>query len=157
MGPLTSSVTIDRPREEIFAYLDVLANHQRFNDHFMVDWKVGGPPSGVGATASLRIDAPGRVVVRLEMRVTESEAPARIVEESVSVDGQRRNRGTYLLVESPDGGTVVTFQLEQLRQPVIDRILAPLGRRWLQRATDRALRRLDGQLSATGTERPGSA
>lgn len=155
MGTLTSSVTIDRPREEVFAYLDVLANHEPFNDHFMVDWEVSGPPSGVGATVSLRVDAPGRAV-RLEMRVTVSEAPTRIVEESVSVDGRRRNRGTYLLADSPDGGTVVTFRLEQLGRPVIDRLLAPLSRRWLQRATDRALRRLDVLLSATGVERPWS-
>lgn len=154
MGSLTSSVTIDRPREEIFAFLDVLANHESFNDHFMVDWASGGPRSGVGATVSLRVEAPGQAI-RLTMRVTESDAPARIVEESATADGRRRNRGTYVLAESPEGGTVVTFRLEQLRRPVLDRLLAPLSRLWLQRATDRALRRLDVQLRATGAERPG--
>ena len=40
MDPITVSVTIDRPREEVFAYLADIANHPEFTDHFMVDWRL---------------------------------------------------------------------------------------------------------------------
>ena len=38
MDPLTVSVTIARPREEVFEYLADIANHAEFTDHFLKDW-----------------------------------------------------------------------------------------------------------------------
>jgi hypothetical protein len=32
--PVTVSVVIDRPREEVFAYLVDIANHPEFTDHY---------------------------------------------------------------------------------------------------------------------------
>ena len=40
MEPVTSEITIDRPREEIFAYLADVANHPEFTDHFLKDWRL---------------------------------------------------------------------------------------------------------------------
>ena len=40
MEPVTVSVTISRPREEVFAYLVDLANHPEFTDHYLVDWRM---------------------------------------------------------------------------------------------------------------------
>jgi hypothetical protein len=48
MKPITVSVVVDRPREEVFAHLDMLANHEAFTDHFMHDFTFSGPAAGVG-------------------------------------------------------------------------------------------------------------
>jgi hypothetical protein len=140
MRPLVSSVTVDMPREQVFDFLDVLANHEAFTDHYLVDWTVGGPESGVGATARLRPSLPGPAVW-MEMRVVDSQAPARIVEESTSAGGRRLSRGSFLLTET-GGRTTVKFSFEQVRLLPLDRLFAPLMRRWLQRGNDRAMRRL---------------
>ena len=38
MEPVTVSISISRPREEVFAYLVDIANHQEFTDHYLTDW-----------------------------------------------------------------------------------------------------------------------
>lgn len=146
MRPIVSSVTVPLPRAEVFAFLDVLANHARFTDHYLVDWTLGGPAAGVGGTARMRAVAPGRSMP-LTMTVRESAAPERTVEESVDDTGERLNRGTYVLEDDVPHGTRVTFRFEQLRMPWHERILNPITRRWLQGANDRALRRLAGELA----------
>jgi hypothetical protein len=57
--PFSASVRIDRPREDVFSFLDVLANHEQFTDHMLVDWSVDGPAAGVGGKARMRVNAPG--------------------------------------------------------------------------------------------------
>jgi hypothetical protein len=42
MKPVTVSVTVPNDREEVYAFLDVLANHEPFTDHMMVDWTYSG-------------------------------------------------------------------------------------------------------------------
>ena len=46
MDPVELSITIDRPREEVFEYLADIANHPEFSDHYLnltlparPDWK----------------------------------------------------------------------------------------------------------------------
>ena len=57
MEPVTVSVTVDRPREEVFAYLADIANHPEFTDHYLVDWRM------------TRVDTVGRVSTVSETRV----------------------------------------------------------------------------------------
>jgi len=40
MDPITRSITIDRPREEVFEYLADIANHPEFSDHFLKEWRL---------------------------------------------------------------------------------------------------------------------
>jgi len=51
MKPVTVSVTVPNSREEVYDFLDVLANHEPFTDHTMVDWQYSGPAAGLGARA----------------------------------------------------------------------------------------------------------
>jgi hypothetical protein len=140
MKPITVSVRVDRPREEVFAFLDVLANHVQFTDHMLVDWSFDGPPAGVGVTARMRANAPGQQW--MDMRVLESVAPVRTVEETIGANGRRRTRGTYTLDELPGGATDVRFQLESLRASRSERLARPLIRAYMKRANAKAMRRL---------------
>ena len=72
-----------RLAEEVFDHLDVLANHEAFTDHFLVDWETSGPREGVGAKARMRVKKPGPEDW-LEMEVIESERPRRNVERSTA-------------------------------------------------------------------------
>ncbi len=110
MKPVTVSVDVPQPPEAVYDFLDVLANHEAFLDHFLVDWKFSGPPRGVGAKAEARASAP-MSQDWTEFEVVEAERPRRIVEQGVGLKGKRRTRGTYRLKSLPDGGTEISFEL----------------------------------------------
>jgi len=57
--PIRVGTTVERPVAEVYEYLDVLANHEAFTDHMLVDWTPSGPAAGVGATVRLRPKMPG--------------------------------------------------------------------------------------------------
>ena len=59
MDPVELSITIDRPREEVFEYLADIANHPEFTDHYLKEWHLTRVDSyGRGAGARYRMDAP---------------------------------------------------------------------------------------------------
>jgi hypothetical protein len=138
MKPITVSVVVDRPREEVFAHLDALANHEAFTDHFMHDFTFSGPAAGVGAKAHFRT----RPNDWMDLEVLESQAPVRTVERTVGAGGKRVTRGTYTLTEQPDGRTLVEFELIYEQGPASERMAAPLVRSILRRANERAMERL---------------
>lgn len=140
MKPITASVSVKQHRDEVFSFLDVLANHEQFTDHMLVDWSFAGPGAGVGARARMRAKGAGNQWMDLE--ALESEPPVRTVEETIGAHGKRHTRGTYTLDELPDGGTEIHFQLEVIRAPLAERVLAPAVRAYMKRANAKALRRL---------------
>ena len=144
--PIEVATRTDRPREEVYAFLDVLANHEPFTDHMLVDWSFSGPAAGVGAKARMRPNLPGPKEWA-DMEVKEAEPPVRSVEESVGANGARRTRGTYVLETDPSGGTLIRFTLEFLEVPRRERPLMPVMRVWLKRANAKAMRRLAERLA----------
>jgi hypothetical protein len=141
MKPVTVSTAVSKPRQEVFEFLDVLANHEPFLDHQFVDWSFSGPARGVGARARARVSAPGSREWA-EFEVVEAEAPERIVEEGVSSNGKRRTRGTYRFEELPQGDTKISFELAWTAVPRSERLAPPLARLFIRRANGRAMRRL---------------
>jgi len=139
--PVTVSVTIAKPVEEVYDFLDVLANHEAFLDHFLVDWKFSGPPRGVGAKAEARASAP-MSQDWTDFEVVEAERPKRIVEEGVGLKGKRRTRGTYRLEALPDGDTEVSFELAWLEAARAESLIPPLTRAFVRRPNAKAMRRL---------------
>jgi uncharacterized membrane protein len=145
MEPVTVSVDVKRPRQEVFDYIDVLRNHETWMDHLFKDWRFEGPPRGVGAIAKARVDAPGSRE-QVEFEVVESTPPSGMIEEGVSAHGKRNTRGTYRLTDLPGGGTRIEFELEWLKTPKSERILPPLSRAFMRRANAKGMRRLAAQL-----------
>jgi Polyketide cyclase / dehydrase and lipid transport len=150
--PVTVSATTRRRREDVYEFLSVLANHEAFTDHFLVDWEPSGPRAGVGARARMRVKKPGRADW-LEMEVVSAQPPRLSVEESVSAKGRRRTRGTYVLEELPTGGTQISFELAWIEAPLGERIAAPLTRALTRRANAESLRRLVDRLDSTAAAR----
>jgi hypothetical protein len=147
MKSVEVSTVIRRPIAEVYAHLDVLANHEAFTDHFLVDWQLRGPAFGVGASVTMRVRAPGRTE-EVELTVIDAEPPVRTVEETVGAGGRRRTRGTYTLAEVDPDHTEVRFALDPLEVPRSERPLWPLSRAWLRRQNARSLERLREQLEA---------
>src|SRR3954463_9693390 len=145
MKPIVSTTTVHPPRHAVLPYLDVLGNREHFTDHFLVDWSLSGPATGVGARARMRTNLPGPADWA-DMEVIESVAPERIVERAVGAGGKRRSRGTYSLEPEGEGVTRVGFELVIEALPAAARPLAPLAGAWLRRAHGRAMRRLTALL-----------
>jgi hypothetical protein len=152
MKPISVSTTIDRSRAEVFAYLDVLANHLSFIDHFMADGVLSGPPSGIGAHLRFRVLSPGRTEW-MESTVMASEPNVSITEQTLGAGGRRRLRGTYRLADAHADGraTRVAFELVTESAPAVERLLAPLTRPWLTKQNARAMARLKEQLESRST------
>ena len=147
MKPVEVSTVIRRPIAEVYAHLDVLANHEAFTDHMLIDWSASGPDRGVGAKVRVYSKAGGRKVP-VDIEVIEADAPVRNVERNVSAGGKRVGRGTYELTALATGGTRVSFTYSWDRAPLTDRALAPLVRAILRRGNQRAMERLAEQLAA---------
>jgi ribosome-associated toxin RatA of RatAB toxin-antitoxin module len=145
MKPVTVTATVSKPPTEVFEFLDALANHERFLDHYLVDWEFSGPQRGIGAKARARVDAPASQD-HFEFEVVEAEAPRRIVEQGVSSGGKRETRGIYSLEPAPGGGTRIEFELSFLRLPRSERLAPPLTRAFAKRVNAKAMRRLARQL-----------
>ncbi|HEV7943410.1 MAG TPA: SRPBCC family protein [Solirubrobacteraceae bacterium] len=145
MDAVTTSVIIDAPRERVFEYLEDLANHPQFTDHYLVDWRLTREDSvGRGAGARFRIAAPGNRFGWGDVTFVEVEAPRRIVEAGRSGKGNRiRTLGVYELAEGIHGTTKVQFTLQTESAVLFDKIMAALGgQAWVKRQNAKAMRRL---------------
>jgi uncharacterized protein YndB with AHSA1/START domain len=145
VDPFTVSVTIARPREEVFEYLADIANHAEFTDHYLKDWHLTREDSyGRGAGARFRLAAPGNRFPWGDTSFVEVEAPYRIVE---SGTGGKFNRikviGIYTLTPGASGTTRVEFTNEIEPATFADRLMESFGARaWLRRKNAKAMRRL---------------
>lgn len=148
MDPISVSVTISRPREEVFAYLLDVANHSEFTDHYLVDWHLLREDSvGKGAGARFRIKSAANPFQRYawaDSTVVEVEAPRRIVEQGRAGKYNRiRTLGVYELEPASASTTKVTFTNATQPKTLSDRIQESMGQRgWLKRKNGKALRRL---------------
>ncbi len=146
MKPVTVSAVVQRPVEEVYDFLIVLANHESFLDHLMTDWKFSGPSSGVGAKAEAKTNAP-MSQDWTDFEIVEAESPGRIVEEAVGLKGKRRTRGTYTLERLADGETKVSFEFAWLEAARAESLCPPLTRAFIKRPNRKAMRRLAKQLA----------
>lgn len=154
MRPVTVSIDVPQPRDEVYAFLDVMANHEPFTDHMLKDWTYAGPDRGVGSR--VHAHAAGRVD-ELAIEVVAAEAPSTIVERNVGAGGRRVATGTYRLEPLPDGGTRIAFEYAWQTAPLAERLAAPLVRSVLRRGNRTSLERLAGLLADRDRDRASGA
>ena len=145
MDPVTVSIVVSAPRERVFDYLQDIANHSEFTDHYLVDWHLTRIDSvGRGAGARFRVRAPRNRFSWGDVTFAEVDAPHRIVEVGRTGKNNRiRTLGVYELASAAAGTTRVRFTLETVPATLSDRLLESFGARgWLKRKNARALRRL---------------
>lgn len=145
MDPVSASVTIARPRAEVFEYLSDVANHPEFKDHFLTDWRLTREDShGRGAGARFREQLPLNRFGWGDLTLAEVEPPYRILERGRSGKFNRiRSIGVWTLQDAPGGMTRVEYRYETQPAKLSDRALELVGGRgWWRRKLGRALRRL---------------
>jgi uncharacterized protein YndB with AHSA1/START domain len=145
VDPVSVSIVVSAPRERVFDYLQDIANHSEFTDHYLVDWHLTRIDSvGRGAGARFRVKAPGSRFSWADVTFTEVDRPYRIVEVGrTGKDNRIRTLGVYDLVPAAAGGTRVRFTVETIPATLSDRLLEGLGARaWTRRKSGRAMRRL---------------
>jgi uncharacterized protein YndB with AHSA1/START domain len=170
MDPVTNSVVVARPREEVFEYLADVANHLEFSDHYLTDFRVTREDTyGFGAGARFRLKLRGNRYAFADMTFIEFEPPRRIV---MAGRGGKYNRTRILSdleLEPATGGTRVTLTTESQPGILSDRLGETLflQRGWVKRSQRKALRRLGSILErgegrgmratiATGARKPAS-
>jgi hypothetical protein len=149
MKPVRVAVDVPFPRERVYEFLAVSANHELFNGHMMSDWSFSGPPSGVGSKTHATATIGGRRDP-VDIETIEDAAPERIVERNVGAAGKRVATGTYTL-DATDRGTTVIFEYAWQSAPVSERLAAPAVRRVMRSALERSMARLAVVVSAALT------
>jgi uncharacterized protein YndB with AHSA1/START domain len=148
VDPLTLHVNIDRPREQVFAYLADVANHPEFTDHFLKGWRLTREQSeGRGAGARYRQDGRFDRFGYYDLNLAELDPPRRIV--GVGRGGKYNRIKTFAewKLEPTGGGTRVDFVFETEPALPTDRLIEAFGYRgWVRRNANKALKRLRGIL-----------
>jgi uncharacterized protein YndB with AHSA1/START domain len=162
MGPVSAEIEIDVPRERVFELIADLSARPSFTDHFLSNFHLTRiDPTGVGAGARFRVEAPLRKVW-MDTTITELEPPHKIVERGLGGRTNRiQTRTVWELTEGP--GSLTTVRVAHWTEPrnPVDRGLEVLsaGSFWQERGWREALRRLRDQLEsdAPAAERVGVA
>jgi uncharacterized protein YndB with AHSA1/START domain len=145
VDPVTLHVNIDRPREDVFAYLADVANYPEFTDHFLKSWRLTRESSeGRGAGARYRQGGRFDRFGYYDLSIAEVEPPYRIV--AVGRGGKYNRIKTFhqWTLEPNAGGTRLEYVYETEPPLPTDRFIeAVSGRRgWFRRNGGKALRRL---------------
>jgi ribosome-associated toxin RatA of RatAB toxin-antitoxin module len=146
MKSVTVSNDVPQTPEQVYDFLDVMAHHERFTDHYLTDWRYSGPGRGIGSCATVTV-ALGGTKTDVTVEVVEADPPRRIVERNVSAAGRRLAHGTYTIEPLRTGGSRVSFTYAWERAPLADRLLALVVRATIRRANRTVMRRLATELA----------
>lgn len=139
------SIEVPQTPEQVYDFLDVMAHHERFTNHYLTAWSYSGPGRGIGSCATVTA-ALGGTKTDVTIEVVEADPPRRIVERNVSAAGRRLAHGTYTVEPLRTGGSHVSFMYAWARAPLTDRLLAPVVRATMRRANRTVMRRLSTEL-----------
>jgi uncharacterized protein YndB with AHSA1/START domain len=146
VDPISVSINVARPREEVFSYLADIANHAEFTDHFLEDWHLTRIDSvGRGAGARFHVRARLQRFSWMGVSFVEVDPPRRIVAAGRTGKFNRiRALTVYTLDPGPGGTTRVEITAETVPATISDRLLELLGgqRGAMRRRYSRALHRL---------------
>jgi len=146
MKSVTVSIDVPQTPGQVYDFLDVMAHHERFTNHYLTDWRCSGPSRGIGSCATVTA-ALGGTKTDVTIEVVEAEPPRRIVERNVSAAGRRLAHGTYTIEPLRTGGSRVSFTYAWVRAPLADRLLAPAVRATMRHANRTVMRRLATELA----------
>ncbi|MCZ1020832.1 SRPBCC family protein [Streptomyces noursei] len=146
MKSVTVSIDVPQTPAQVYDFLDVMAHHERFTDHYLTDWRYDGPGRGIGSRATVTA-ALGGVKSEVVIEVVEAEAPRRLVERNISAAGRRLAHGTYTIEPLPSGGSRISFTYAWTRAPLAERLLAPAVRATMRRANHTVMQRLAAELA----------
>ena len=150
VDPVTVSVKIGRPREEVFAYLSDIANHAEFSDHYVEKFRLTRVDSvGRGAGARFKLRIPLQRFDWCDLTFSVVEPPHRIVAVGRGGKFNRiRTTAIWTLDHAPGGGTDLEYMIESEPALPTDRIVEALTRQrgWFKRKLRKSMNRLQAIL-----------
>lgn len=105
-GQFEATVEVDRPAEEVFAYLADGRNDPQFSPRVLKIDRIPDTPTAVGTIFRSTVKDAGMKSAR-EFRITALEAPVKIRWAEVSKNSVMAREGGYDLEPLPGGGTRV--------------------------------------------------
>lgn len=108
MPDAESTITIERPIQDVFAYLADGTNNPRWRPGVLSIERTS-PDSGAGATYRQKLRGPGGRTIDGDYQITTYQPPA-LIEFRVTA-GPARPTGRFTLTEAGAGRTAVTFAL----------------------------------------------
>jgi uncharacterized membrane protein len=144
VAPITASIEIARPPEDVFAYIDDLSRHGEWQAQIREVHVLTDPPTRVGSRAREKREVPGGVR-EITYEITAHDPPR-----SASfrgVDGPVRPIGT-VKVAPADGGSRVTIELE-FEGHGLGKMLLPLVRKQARKELPANQQRLKERLEST--------
>ncbi len=134
MSAITSSITINRPIEDVFAVLTNVENTEKWFPAKVKEWWTSTPPHGVGSTRRARVTM-GFVTTENDAVATVYEPPHRAVMKGTSATAPFEATLTF---EPVEGGTRVEATTELLlRGPA--KLFGPMFARWYGKSWDQGL------------------
>jgi uncharacterized membrane protein len=144
MAPITESIDISRPPEEVFAYVDDLSRHGEWQEQIQQTEVLTEGPTRVGSRARDRRKVPGGVR-EITYEITAHDPPR-----SASfrgVDGPVRVVGTMTVAPS-GGGSRVSLDLDFEGRGLLGKLLVPMVRSQARKQVPRDQQRLKERLEA---------
>jgi uncharacterized protein YndB with AHSA1/START domain len=132
-GRFEATVVIDRPIEEVFAFLADGTNDPRFSPRVLEIAKTTDGPPGVGTVYASTVKDAGMKTKR-EFRLTEFEAPTKIRWAEVSKNLITAPEGGYDLVPEGSGTRVTLYNVLEGHGP--GKLIAPLALRSARNGAD---------------------
>ena len=132
-GRFEATVVIDRPIEEVFAFLANGENDPKFSARVLEIAKTTDGPPGVGTIYASTVKDAGMKTKR-EFEITEFVPPTRIRWEERSKNVVTAPEGGYDLVATDDGTRVTLFNV--LEGHGLGKVIAPLALRSARSSAD---------------------
>jgi carbon monoxide dehydrogenase subunit G len=138
-----SSITINRPIEDVFAVLTNVENTEKWFPSDVKEWWTSPPPHGVGSTRRAR--------VKMGLMTTENDAVATVYEppHRAGMKGTSKNAPfeAMLTFEPVEGGTQVELNIDlDLRGPA--KLFGGIFTRWYGKSWDQGLVNLKRMMEA---------
>jgi uncharacterized protein YndB with AHSA1/START domain len=132
-GRFEANVLIDRPIEQVFAFLADGENDPKFSPRVMEISKTTEGPPGVGTVYASTVKDAG-VKTKREFKLTEFEPPTRIRWTEVSKNLVTAPDGGYDLVQEGGGTRVTVYNVLEGHGP--GKLIAPLALRSARKGAD---------------------
>jgi carbon monoxide dehydrogenase subunit G len=145
-GRFEGTVVIDRPIEEVFAFLADGENDPKFSPRVLEIAKTTDGPPGVGTVYASTVKDAGMKTKR-EFRLTAFDEPTRIRWAEVSKNLVTAPEGGYDLAREGDGTRLTVFNVLEGHGP--GKLIAPLALRSARKGADDFARSIKAAVEAS--------
>ena len=145
-GRFEGTVMIDRPIEEVFAFLANGENDPKFSPRVLEIAKTTDGPPGVGTVYASTVKDAGMKTKR-EFRLTAFDEPTRIRWSEVSKNLVTAPEGGYDLAREGDGTRITVFNVLEGHGP--GKLIAPLALRSARKGADDFARSIKSAVEAS--------